>query len=38
MDPQQNNLFGEMIMLPVLLVIALAAWIFSFMTGHPVRR
>jgi len=38
MDPQQNNLLGEMIMLPVLLIIALAVWFFSFLTGNRARR
>jgi hypothetical protein len=38
MHPQQDHPLGEMIMLPVLLVIALAAWTASFLTGKPVKH
>jgi hypothetical protein len=38
MHPQQDHPLGEMIMLPVLLVIALAAWTASFLTGKPVEH
>jgi hypothetical protein len=31
-------LVGDALLLPVLLVVALAAWIMTFMTEHGARR
>ncbi|MEO6864382.1 MAG: hypothetical protein ABI229_02915 [Gemmatimonadaceae bacterium] len=33
MHPQQNSSVGVALMLPVLLIIALAAWTATFLTG-----
>lgn len=38
MHPQQDDPFGELITLPVLLVVALAAWAISFLSGKTARR
>jgi len=37
MHPQQDHPLGELITLPVLLLIALAAWIVSFISGKPAH-
>lgn len=38
MHPQQNHPLSEMFMLPVLLVIALAAWTMSFLSRSTANR
>jgi hypothetical protein len=38
MHPQHDNPLGEFITLPVLLVVALAAWAVSFIFGKPAHR
>jgi hypothetical protein len=38
MHPQQDHPLGEMLMLPVLLIIAMAAWTVSFLARGPVKH
>jgi hypothetical protein len=38
MHPQHNHPIGELAVLPVLLVVALAAWVVSFLSGKSEAR
>jgi hypothetical protein len=38
MHTQQNNSVGVALMLPVLLLVALAAWTATFLTGSGARH
>ena len=38
MHPQQDNPLGELITLPVLLLVALAAWVVSFISGKKAAH
>ena len=37
MDPNEDHALGEMFVLPVLLIVALAAWTASFLGGGRAK-
>lgn len=38
MHPHPHNPLSDVIMLPVLLIVALAAWAATFLGSNPARR
>ncbi len=38
MHPHQHNQLRDVIMLPVLLIVAFAAWTATFLSGHTSKR